>query len=693
MDAAAASTMILKTPVHGYHVAIRVPSTGRSGGHLVASMRASPVSYMCVLLLYIALPIVCILAVSGTGRGALADKIVRGLALYETLLLASGLLLGFLGILRPVPYAAVHVLLLGALSAWAWRRRAASPSLEVWRNVRRWIPTRRGGVAAALAAGVILLVGIQLAADAVLGTRQWDALGYHLPRSMIWAQQGSVSLFPTPSWHQLGIPIGANLVLGSKIFLGLGWAGGAYVTALLTVGAIASVFLAALDLGLGRWRAVLAAILFASFPAIGERVSSVSSDMAATFPVLAGYLFWTRARDSTKGLAAFLLLAGVGVACKSTVAPFVVVLGAAAGYRTWKSGRRWRLSWTVVSSAAIALGVTAGSFWPVYEAFGDLLGGPTGHAHAVHDGGTFIRSVLVNAVNWALEPLGYVPHAFRSWMPDLVRRAYSPLGVRFEADQFPFGVVDWAPWPSPDSGRTGALSIIAFAGIIPFLPRQARRVGLPLFALAFIALSGMLYYQPYSGRFTITLLAGYALLWASAAIFARPPRRRWLAAITACNLAAALAVTSYVTWRDFRLSSEGGTFDLLDERERIAIAESLDGEPLWVLSAGSLDALVPGPEVAFQFRYFVCPRDGDGTSAMARAAADAPGVALVHAGSGLLAAAPASPHEPSCPPIALEDARVALKQAGLTRFLARPGIDVWLWPAVDSNGKLGRAGR
>jgi hypothetical protein len=331
-----------------------------------------------------------------------------------------------------------------------------------------------------------------------------------------------------------------------------------------------------------------------------------------------------------------------------------------------------------VLGASVAFAAVAGSFWPVYRAFGSFLGGPTGEAHAVHDLSSAARSVLVSAANWSLEPLGYLPHAFRSWMPELMRFVYSPFGVRFEADQLPVSVVEWAPWPSPDSGRSGALSVIAFAVIIvPFLPRRVRRIGFPLFVLAFVAISGMLYYTPYAGRFTITLLAGYALLWTSATIFARLGRRRWLAVITACNLAAALAVTSNLIWRDFRLSADESTFDLLDQGERLAIADALDGEPLWILSAGSLDALVPGPEVAFQFRYLVCPRDSDWTAAMARAAADSPGVALVHAHSDLLAAAPASPRDPPCPPLAIEDARAALERAGLTSHLANPNIDVW----------------
>lgn len=642
-----------------------------------------------MLLLYLALPFACIWAAPRSERDAVASQIVFGLALYETILLATGLLLGHVGALRPHPYAGAHALFLAVLAGTAWYRRSGPPLFACFERALRWARTRRGAMAVALVVGVAVLFGIQLAADAALGTRQWDALGYHIPRSMMWASQGSLAVFPTPSWHQLGLPVGANLVLGSKIFLGLGWAGAAWVNALLTTGAVIAVFLAARDLGLSRWRAVLAAVLFASFPAIGERVSSVSSDMAATFPVLAGYVAWTRARDATKGLAAFVLLAGVGVACKSTVAPFVVLLGTVAAHRTWKAGRRWSPSPSVALAAATALAVVAASFWPVYAAFGDLVGGPAGASHAVHDMASFVRSVLVNGLNWALEPLGYVPHTFRGWMPDVVRSVYGSLGVRFEADQLPATVVDWAPWPSPDSGRTGALSIVAFAAVIPLLPAVVRRRGLPLFALAFVIVSGMFCYQPYSGRFTITLLAAYALLWTAPTVFARPAGRRWLAVIAAGNLAAALAVTSYLTWRDFRLSRDGQTFDLLHRSERLAIATALNGTPISMLSAGSLDALVPGPEVALEFRYLVCPRDGDWARALSRLSPPAAGVALVHVGSDLLDPAPASPPDPPCPKLQIADARAALDAAGYTRQLATPNLDVWLRARGSEAGESG----
>ncbi len=323
-----------------------------------------------------------------------------------------------------------------------------------------------------------LLLGIQLAADAWQGTRQIDGLWYHIPRTVTWMQQGHLGAFPTPVWQQVGLPVGANVVLGGKILLGLGWAGAAWVNALLTVGAIACVYLVGRDLGLGRWRALLAALLFASFPAVGERASSVSSDMAATFPVLAGYLAWTRGRDTRSGLAAFGLLSAVGIACKTTVLPFVLLLGGVAACRAFRMGRPPRISWQTALAAAMGLALIAGSIGPVYQAFGDLVGGPTGRSHAVQDLRGAVRGVAVNAANWALEPLGYAPAGSREWMRGLVEPVYSALGVRFEADALPASVQDWEPWPSPDSGRTGALSIVAFLVLHPMAP-TGRRVAPP----------------------------------------------------------------------------------------------------------------------------------------------------------------------------------------------------------------------
>ena len=132
------------------------------------------------------------------------------------------------------------------------RLRAASEPTTRWSQARGWLATRRGLAALALASGVALLLGIQLAADAWQGTRQIDGLWYHIPRTVTWMQQGHLGAFPTPVWQQVGLPVGANLVLGGNILLGLGWAGAAWVNALLTAGAIACVYLVGRDLGLGR---------------------------------------------------------------------------------------------------------------------------------------------------------------------------------------------------------------------------------------------------------------------------------------------------------------------------------------------------------------------------------------------------------------------------------------------------------
>ncbi len=564
-----------------------------------------------MILFYLILPLLSVAAVApAPGRSLAARRLVYGIALYEGILLAIGLGLGLARRLTPGTYAAATVLAAAALGGATLRSRR--------RTIRRrsghaaaWARTRRGSAVVLTGAVLGAAIAVQLTVDALMGTRHWDGLWYHLPRILFWVEQGSFDPWPTPTWQQIGLPVGADVVLGAKLLLGLGWAGTAWVTAVLTLGCIGAVYVVAVDLGLGRWRAATAALLFASFPAVGLRVASLNSDVAAAFPVLAAYVALTRISDTRLAAAAWIVLNAVGVACKPTVGLLAIAVGVAAGLRERDRILRPRNAWPAAAASVAGACAVLASYWPVLRAFGDFVGGEMGRAHAASGLMDLGRNALETTTHWLLEPVGYLLPVAPAVTDAVAERVYG--AIRLRLDHGLLGVqtiADWRPMPGPDVGRTGLVPLVAFPIVAAALSPAARRAAL-LWWAALVALGGLVYAQPWAGRFTIVLLAAYALAWAASRLFARG-RARWvLVGLCGVNAAATFALAAAFTWLHWSVqSSRGGRLHYLDAEERVAIARVAGGLPVPVLTGGSPDALLVGPDRAFTFRYVACDRDG-----------------------------------------------------------------------------------
>lgn len=627
-------------------------------------------------LLYLAFPLVCILAVpSSTRHGGLAERFVTGVALYQLLLLASGVLLGTLGLLKSGTFTAVLLAASVILAPAAWHNRVHpnfSAPMTLWN-------TRRGKAALLLAALCLLTLSSEVIFDFIRGTRHSDGLWYHIPRVLTWLSQGDFTPWPTPVAAAVGLPVGADLLLLHGMLLGLGWKGAGWVTFLLTVGAAAAVYLIAVEHHLPRWQAAMAALLFASFPAIGLRVWSINSDIAAAFPALAAYLLLRRVDDTRIALTLFLLLNGVAAACKPTVILPALLLGAAG---LWQQRQRLaRLRSPALPTAAVlaAAALVMLSYLPVYRAFGDFLGGDYSRAHRATGLADFARSVAMHTLHWVLEPLGYLGRFSETAWNEPLRMLYNVFGGAF--DVLP---EDWKPYPGQDTACTGLAPALAlpllFAGLAP----RRRLAALALFACAYLPLSGMILPQPYAARYNLILLAGVAMLWATARCFRRGRGRWFLAGLVALNLSALLGVVAiniYLAETSWSLRDED---HYLSDGDRLAIAVSLAGRPLLVMAessaeTSSMDALLVGPQPAFPLAYVMCPPGGDWPAMLEQAARRSPWLALVHHGRPTLNPGPQFPRpgEDTCPGLSVRQVEEALEQAGWRLFRNNPVVDLW----------------
>src|SRR5262249_860703 len=119
----------------------------------------------------------------------LRDRLLRGLVWSGAALVAITEGLGAFGLLRPVPLAICWAVVLVL-------------ALREVRRVRVKLPPFDPVVA-----GFCAAIGSILAVTAVIACysppNSADAMAYHMPRVVYWAEQGSVRFFPTPYLNQI----------------------------------------------------------------------------------------------------------------------------------------------------------------------------------------------------------------------------------------------------------------------------------------------------------------------------------------------------------------------------------------------------------------------------------------------------------------------------------------------------------
>lgn len=615
-------------------------------------------------ILHLTLPPLSILA---TGRLAprrgLVWTVVAGLALYESALLSIGLLLGHLGLLRaPRPlilFCFVTALLL-ALAV-----KGAGPTWRAARAALTGIKPRAVDLCFAAAALLTAyLIGLQVARDWIYGTVNFDSLSYHIPRALLWSWHGDFRPWPAPVWQQVGLPVGGDAMLLPGVFLGIGWLGSGWATAWLSLGAAAAVFAATRDLGIGRRPALVAALALFSFPAVGPRLVEVNTDIAAAFPLLAAWVLVTRAGSVAEAAFLFPALCGIGVACKANVALAVLVLALALfGSRLREALLDRRALLAAAAGTLLAALMCAASYLPVYRLFGDLLGGSEGWGHSSLRQGPAgeRRAALFGTLHWLVEPFALVSEPPRFDLLDRlgVGRAYRALGAGTRER--------WYPAIDPNTNLSGVFPFLALPWLLAALPKGKRLAGTLVFLGLLLALFAPVNPNCYASRFSVVLLAAFAVLWGFRA--ARSP------ALVAIFLLASLVADAVVLqWRIVPRLADARVPD-----RNFQIAATLGRRTLWLLTGSlSSDAQIAGRRANVRFEYLACPPDGDWVRHFGEARRTSPWL-LLNVNVPKLGTGPAyySAFGPPCPGLLIPDLQRALAVAGWHPVFAEFGYQIW----------------
>ena len=325
------------------------------------------------------------------------------------------------------------ILLAGA--AYLFRHRPHWPHLAI----RSW---------EAVIAAVIAVIGGVAGLTAFLSPpNSADAMAYHMPRVVYWAQAGSVAFFPTPYLNQIMLqPLAEYFMLHSYILTG----GDRFINVLAFaafLGSIVGVSALAGALGLGSRGQAFAALFCATLPNGILQASGAKNDWMLTLWLMGMVYFAVRRDAPFTGLCAGLALATKATAYLFAPPMLVAALLLARPYGPipWRRLALW-----------MAVGVLAID-GPQYVRNIGLSGSPLGYDSAQGDG--FFRwrnehpgwkSTVSNALRNASEQLGARSERWNQAVYSAVVRVHRALGTD---PQDPDTTWRWTAYAPPVNAR------------------------------------------------------------------------------------------------------------------------------------------------------------------------------------------------------------------------------------------------
>jgi hypothetical protein len=409
-----------------------------------------------------------------------------------TAALAITELLSLFHLLSPWPLAIAW-----ALAAALWFRRTARfPKLR--RVPLEWL------LAAAVAVPVLLAALLSPPNSA-------DAMAYHLPRVVYWAQARSVAFFPTPYLNQIMLqPLAEYFMLHSYLLTG----GDRFINCIAFcayLGSILGVSAIARALGLGPRAQAWAAVLCATLPTAILQGSGAKNDFVLTFYLVCAVYFAARRDARYFALAAALALATKGTAylflppvmvCAATMLP--------------------RRQWVWIPIAVLALNGSQ------YVRNVQLSGSPLGFDSAQADGvyrwrnePPGWRAMISNAVRHTAEQLGGRSPAWNRAVFDTAQRLHHSLGLDPNDPGTTWPGTRFAP-PVNSNHEANAnnhwhLLLIVLAAAAALLLRDRRWMSYSTaLAAAFLCFCLYLKWQPFLARLELPLfvLATPLVAWA-----------------------------------------------------------------------------------------------------------------------------------------------------------------------------------
>lgn len=616
--------------------------------------------------LSIVFPFLCVLSFSRRApvRG-LTWCFVAGFALYEVILFLLGTILGNLGFLAPEYYRAMYSSICLVLAIISVR---GLPSLISAVKTLRYRPSWVDLILLGCAWNTLRLIDVSFVNDWSAGTSSFDSLNYHIPRALNWSWQGSFAPTATNIWQQLGHPYGGAATLLPMTFLGCGWLGGAYTTIIFSIGAALSIFMICRSLGFCSRAGWVAAMLFLSCPVVGWRLVDTSTDIAACFPVLAAIAL-VRSPLSIRGAVfTFPLLVGVGFAIKQYVLfPAIPAALALFAPRIREIFTTRQLVLSALSGTLSALLFAFLSFFPIYQAFGNLSG--DGVAMSLSNIGAGWKSVWDSlrlvVLEWTFEPLQFLPPPARSGV-------FEGFGVGEIFTYFGFeGYNRLLSAPDKERCRAGLLTLLFLPWLIASFDGWKNRIMATVgFLVIFFAQFAPLSINHVGARFAIIPVGAFCVLFG-----ARASKSPFVTSILL--LFVSFQTLRYIPGTGFL---DGGRVRFNPEhqynRELISITQ---GDPIILVGRSlSQDAKIAGVLGEVKFEYFRCPSDSNWETAFLEAKKRSKWIVFAIPEPVLIPGAQfRTALGPPCSRVTLSDFKSSLERAGWKYHAVIADYEIW----------------
>jgi len=438
------------------------------------------------------------------------DRFLRAAVVFGLAIVVATEALGAFGFLRRGPMAAFWLLVLLAAAGRAWRARRPAP----WRGMQ---PALDPVVLLAIAGSVAIAIATRLAA-AFSPPNSADAMAYHMPRVVYWAEQASVRFFPTPYLNQIMLQpmaeygmLDGYLLSGGDRFINFGqWF--AALASMIGVSSVAKLLGAR-----GRGQA-MAALFCTTLPSGILAASGAKNDYVMTMWAVAAVYFALRLRERNRLIDAMFLGAAVGLALFTKATAYLFLpwpLAAVLWPVLWRERRR------AVPLAAVAALCALAVNLPQYRRNWSLSGSVLGFDSAQGDG--FFRwrnetfgwkQTVSNMLRHASEQLGGRSTRWNRGVYDFVLATHRDLAIDVND---PATTMPWNVFQPPRNANHEAnapnrwhLLLLAAAACVLVWRAFGRRDRLrAVYALSlmlgFIAFCAYLKWQPFASRLLLPL--------------------------------------------------------------------------------------------------------------------------------------------------------------------------------------------
>ena len=365
------------------------------------------------------------------------------------------------------------------------------------------------------ALGIIAILTLTGVTAAFSPPNSSDAMAYHMPRIIYWAEQHSVRFFPTPYLNQIMLqPLAEYLMLHTYLLSG-GDRFINFVQWFSSIGCLMGASAIAGCLGArkrGQW---IAALFCATLPSGILASSGAKNDYFMAMWLVTAVYFAFQFAKSVKWLdAAFLGVAcGLAFYTKATAYLFAPCVIAAILLPAIKK-MRWRMIGPALAAGSIAFALNAPQYLRNYELSGSIMGFDSAQGDGVYrwrNDSPGWKPTVSNILRHTSEQMGGRSERWNQLVFRVVTRAHEALGIDVNDPA--------ATWPmtlyraprnanheTDAPNRTALLALTVLGIAILWKARGSEKCWYALsLVAAFVAYSAYLKWQLFMGRLLLPL--------------------------------------------------------------------------------------------------------------------------------------------------------------------------------------------